>query len=132
MKGEPHLRAKPIEERLKTLRSRGFTREEILRILYLEKYPMFEITRALEMTPDELRRLSEKLKLPLLRCPAGHRFLDDPALHAADAHYCVVCKRWFNKATLTDEIELEIKRLEEKGLKGKNPGGPVRPTPASP
>lgn len=111
------MRTEPIEERVRTLQSKNLTREEILRTLYLEMYPMFEITRALRITPDELRRLSEELDLPLLRCPAGHRLLDDPALHAMDAHYCVVCKRWFNRATLMDEIELEIRRLEEKAVK---------------
>ena len=60
------------------------------------------------------QEVSENLRLFLLRCPIGHKFRSDPALHAEDAHYCVECQRWFNEATLNDEIELEIRRLKEK------------------
>jgi len=108
------LDKKPIRERLEDLRRSGLSREEIVKTLYLEKYPIFEITEALSISHEELRDISERLKLFLLRCPSGHRFLSDPALHAQDAHYCVECKRWFNELTLRDEIELEIKRLKEK------------------
>ncbi|MEM1581820.1 MAG: hypothetical protein QXK89_04835 [Candidatus Bathyarchaeia archaeon] len=68
----------------------------------------------MSISSSELKEISETLKLFLLRCPAGHRFLDDPALHTEDAHYCIECKRWFNEATLRDEIDLEFKRLREK------------------
>ena len=108
---------KPIEDRLRSLRAKNFSREEMLRILYLEKYPIFEITKALNMTSKDLRFLAEKLNLYMLRCPAGHRLLENPALHASDAHYCIECKRWFNDSTLRDEIELEIRRLEEEESK---------------
>ena len=105
---------KPIEERLKELQSRNLSREEMLRILYLERYPMFEITKNLGIKSSELKEVSENLRLFLLRCPIGHKFRSDPALHAEDAHYCVECQRWFNDATLKDEIELEARRLREK------------------
>ena len=105
---------KSIEEKLKDLKSRGLSREEILSILYMEKYPIFEITEALSITSKELQTLSQKLNLSKSRCPQGHRFIDDPALRAADAYYCSKCMRWFDEATLKDEIELEVRRLEEK------------------
>ncbi len=108
------MERKPIAERLREMRDKGVSRSEALKILYLEKYPIFEITSHMGVTSSELQKLNEQIKLFLLRCPAGHRFLDDPALHADDAHYCVECKRWFNETTLRDEIELEIKRLREK------------------
>lgn len=105
---------KPIEERVKEMRESGLSREEIVKNLYLEKYPIFEITEFLHLSSNELLAINEQLRLYLLRCPAGHRFLEEPALHAPDAHYCVECKRWFNESTLKDEIELEIRRLKEK------------------
>ncbi|GEM_PF-852520 len=112
--GERRLERKPIAERLREMREEGISRSDMLKILYLEKYPIFEITSCMGITSSELQKLNEEMKLFLIRCPAGHRFLDDPALHAEDAHYCVECKRWFNEATLRDEIELEIRRLREK------------------
>jgi len=115
-------RRKPIEDRLRSLRAKNFSREEMLRILYLERYPIFEITKALNMTSKDLRFLAEKLNLYMLRCPAGHRLLENPALHALDAHYCIECKRWFNDSTLRDEIELEIRRLEEEESKRSRMG----------
>lgn len=105
---------RPIEERLKELESQDLSREEVLTVLYLERYPMFEITKILGMESSELKEVSENLGLFLLRCPIGHKFRSDPALHGEDAHYCVECQRWFNEATLNDEIELEIRRLKEK------------------
>ncbi|MBS7654595.1 MAG: hypothetical protein QXU95_02345 [Candidatus Bathyarchaeia archaeon] len=107
------MERKPIAERLREMQDKGISRIDALKILYLEKYPIFEITSYIGITSSELQKLNEQIKLFLLRCPAGHRFLDDPALHAEDAHYCVECKRWFNETTLRDEIELEIKRLRE-------------------
>jgi len=109
-----NVKMKPVTERLKELQSQGFPRMQILSILYVEKYPIFEITDALTITSDELRELNEGLKLFHLRCPVGHRFPEDSCLHAKDAHYCVECKRWFDEATLKDEIELEIKRLKKE------------------
>ncbi|MFQ6095056.1 MAG: hypothetical protein ACE5NN_02820 [Candidatus Bathyarchaeia archaeon] len=99
---------------MKDLQSENLPKAEILKTLYLERYPIFEITRALGIDSSELQEMSKRLKLFLLRCPLGHRFPDDPALHAQDAHYCIRCERWFNEATLKDEIELEIRRLREK------------------
>lgn len=108
------LERKPIRDRLREMLESGLSREEIIKTLYLEKYPIFEVTEALGISHTELKDINETIKLFLLRCPSGHRFLNDPALHAQDAHYCVECKRWFNEATLKDEIELEIRRLKEK------------------
>lgn len=108
------LSRKPIRDRVREMRLNGLSREEIVKILYLEKYPIFEITEVLKISSSELKDLNNKLNLFLLRCPVGHKFLDDPALHANDAHYCVECKRWFDEKTLRDEIFLEIRRLEEK------------------
>jgi len=105
---------KPISDRIREMQLGGLSREEIIKNLYLEKYPIFEITETLNISSKELREIEDRLKLSLLRCPAGHRFLEDPALHANDAHYCIECKRWFNERTLKDEIYLEISRLEEK------------------
>mgnify|MGYP007013807724 CR=1 FL=1 len=116
------MKRKPIEEKLRSLMAENLSREDILRVLYLERYPIFEITEALNMTSEDLRLLSEKLNLYMLRCPAGHRLLEDPALHASDAHYCIECKRWFNDSTLRDEIELEIRRLEEEESKRSRMG----------
>lgn len=90
------------------------SRREIVKILYLERYPIFEITETMKISSKELSEINESIRLYLLRCPAGHKFLEDSALHTSDAHYCIECKRWFNEATLRDEIELEIKRLKEK------------------
>lgn len=104
----------PIKERLKELQSQNVSRREILRMLYLEKYPIFEITEILCMGSSELQELSKKQMLFMLRCPVGHPLPKDPALHAEDAHYCIECQRWFNEATLNDEVELEIRRLREK------------------
>lgn len=108
------LGKKPVEERIKEMREAGLCKEEIVKILYLEKYPIFEITESLHLSSEELLAINERLRLHLLRCPVGHKFLEDPVLHAPDAHYCVECKRWFNESTLRDEIELEIMRLKEK------------------
>ncbi|MBS7640109.1 hypothetical protein KEJ12_00450 [Candidatus Bathyarchaeota archaeon] len=108
---------KPITERISEMRAAGLSKEEIVRVLYLEKYPIYEITESLALSSNELSSLNERLRLYLLRCPVGHKFLDDPALHAPDAHYCVECKRWFNEWTLKDEIELEVRRLKEKELR---------------
>lgn len=108
------MEKKPIIERIKSMQLIGLSREEIVKTLYLEKYPIFEITEALNLSSQELFEINERLHLYLLRCPVGHRFLDDPALHAPDAHYCTECKRWFNESTLRDEINLEIRRLREK------------------
>ena len=108
---------RPIGERLKELQAQPASREEKLRILYLEKCPIFEITQALEISSAELQELNNRLKLFLLRCPVGHELSKDPALHAIDAHYCTACQRWFNEATLKDEIELEIRRLKERESK---------------
>jgi len=108
------LEKKPIAERIRNMRSSGLSKEEIVKTLYLEKYPIFEITEALNLSSQELFEINERLRLYLLRCPVGHKFFDDPALHAPDAHYCVECKRWFNESTLRDEINLEIRRLREK------------------
>ena len=111
---------KPTGDRLKELQSRNLPRAEVLETLYLERYPIFEITRALGINSSELQEMSERLKLFFLRCLCGHRFPEDYALHAEDAHYCTKCQRWFNEATLRDEIELEIKRLkflEKKSLR---------------
>lgn len=105
---------KPIGNRLKELQSKDLPRPEILKTLYLETYPIFEITRALRIDSSKLQQLSERLNLFFMRCPSGHRFFDEPALHAENTHYCTKCQRWFNKATLRDEIELEIRRLREK------------------
>lgn len=105
---------KSIIDRIREIQLSGFSREDLVKTLYLEKYPIFEITETLKISSSELRELAEKLKLFLLRCPVGHRLPEDPALHANDAHYCVECKRWFNEKTLKDEILLEIKRLEER------------------
>lgn len=111
------LGKKPITERISEMRAAGLSKEEIVRVLYLEKYPIYEITESLALSSNELSSLNERLRLYLLRCPVGHKFLDDPALHAPDAHYCVECKRWFNEWTLKDEIELEVRRLKEKELR---------------
>lgn len=108
------LGKKPINERIKEMQEDGLTKDEMVKFLYLEKYPIFEITESLNISSEELSEINKRLRLYLLRCPAGHRFLDDPALHAPDAHYCVECKRWFNEPTLKDEIELEIRRLKER------------------
>ncbi|MEM2961309.1 MAG: hypothetical protein QXU67_06855 [Candidatus Bathyarchaeia archaeon] len=108
------MNRKPVTDRLRELQIKVSSRSEILKILYLEKYPAFEITSAMNISSSELQTINEELKLFLLRCPVGHRFLNDPPLHAEDAHYCVECKRWFNEASLKDEIDLEIKRLKEK------------------
>jgi len=105
---------KPIEEKLKDLKHKGLSREEMLSILYVEKYSIFEITEALSITSNEFQMLSQKLNLYKSRCPQGHKFIDDSALRAADAYYCSKCMRWFDEATLKDEIELEIRRLKEK------------------
>jgi len=108
------LNRRPLLDRLREMQSRGLSREEMLKTLYLEKYPIFEITEALGITSSELKEINDRLKLFLLRCPAGHSFLNDPSLHANNAHYCVGCKRWFDESTLMDEINLEIRRLREK------------------
>jgi len=108
------LEKKPITERIKEMQAAGFPKEEIIKVLYLEKYPIFEITETLLLSSEELLAINERLHLYLLRCPAGHRFFEDPVLHAPDAHYCVECKRWFNELTLKDEINLEIRRLKER------------------
>jgi len=105
---------KPIQEREEELRSQDISKKEMLRILYLEKYPLFEITQILGINSSELQQLGRDLNLFLTRCPVGHKLINDPVLHAEDAHYCVACQRWFNDATLKDEIELEVKRLKEK------------------
>ncbi len=110
---------KPIEERLEEIQFQNPSRKEIVSILYLEKYPIFEITKILSIDSSELRKIDDNLKLFLLRCPVGHRLYNDPALHAEDAHYCTKCQRWFNEATLKDEIELEIERLKEKEASNK-------------
>lgn len=111
---------KSIEERVEEHQSRTLSRKEMLRILYLERYPIFEITEVLDMNSSELDELSRDLNLFLSRCPVGHKLLDDLALHCEDAHYCVECHRWFNEATLKDEIELEIRRLQEKEASGNS------------
>lgn len=105
---------KPIGNRLKELQSKDLPKPEILKTLYLETYPIFEITGALGIDSSKLQQLSERLNLFFVRCPSGHTFFDEPALHAENAHYCTECKRWFNEATLRDEIYLEIGRLKEK------------------
>lgn len=110
------LERKPLSERLREIQSSGLSKEEIFKTLYLERYPIFEITEALGVSSDELKEINDKLRLFLLRCPIGHRFIDDPALHTSDAHYCIECKRWFNESTLMDEINLEIRRLKEKEM----------------
>ncbi|MEM1515474.1 MAG: hypothetical protein QXH24_05440 [Candidatus Bathyarchaeia archaeon] len=110
---------KSITERIKEMQATGLSREEIVKLLYLEKYPIFEITETLNLSSEELSEINKRLRLYLLRCPIGHKFVDDPALHASDAHYCIECKRWFNETTLRDEIELEIRRLKEKESLGK-------------
>jgi hypothetical protein len=111
------LERKPLFERLREIQESGLSREEIFKILYVEKYPIFEITEALGFSSDELKEVNDRLKIFLLRCPVGHKFIDDPALHTSNAHYCVECKRWFNESTLMDEINLEIKRLKEREMK---------------
>lgn len=103
-----------IEERLKELQYRNLSKREMLTALYLEKYPIFEITKVLGINSSELRELSDDLILFLLRCPVGHKLLNNPALHTDDAHYCIECQRWFNDATLKDEIKIEIRRLKER------------------
>lgn len=105
---------KPIQERMDELRSQNVSNKEGVRVLYLEKYPLFEITQVLGIDSSELQQLDRDLNLFLTRCPVGHKLVNDPVLHAEDAHYCVACQRWFNDATLKDEIELETKRLKEK------------------
>ena len=106
------MEVQPIEKRIEELCAKNFSREEMLKTLYMEMYPLYEITEILNITSEELKTLSLKLNLPYLRCPSGHRFVNDPALHTEDAHYCIVCRRWFNDSTLRDEINLEIQRLE--------------------
>jgi hypothetical protein len=108
------IQMKPIGNRLEELQSKALPRPEILKTLYFETYPIFEITRALRIDSSKLQELSERLQLFLLRCPSGHRFSNEPALHAENVHYCTECQRWFNEATLRDEIDLEIRRLREK------------------
>lgn len=108
------LERKPISERIKEMRAAGLPSEDIVKTLYLERYPIFEMTEALGLSSNKLMEINERLRLHLLRCPVGHKFLDDPVLHAPNAHYCVECKRWFNESTLRDEIDLEIRRLREK------------------
>ncbi|MEM1585895.1 MAG: hypothetical protein QXX99_01100 [Candidatus Bathyarchaeia archaeon] len=108
------MERKMIAERIKEMEAAGLPREEIVKSLYLEKYPIFEITETLGLSSGELLAINERLRLHLLRCPVGHKFLDDPVLHAPDAHYCIECKRWFNESTLRDEIDLEIIRLKER------------------
>jgi len=105
---------KQIGNRLKELESEELSRLEILKTLYMETYPIFEITGALRIDSSKLHELSERLELFLMRCPSGHRFFDEPALHAGNAHYCPECRRWFDEAMLRDEIDLEIRRLREK------------------
>jgi len=105
---------KSVQERLGELLSQNLSRKEVVRILYLEKYPTFEITEVLGINSSELQQLEYDLRLFLSRCPVGHKLPSDRALHAEDAHYCVGCERWLNEATLKDEIELEIKRLKAK------------------
>jgi hypothetical protein len=105
---------KPIGNRLKELQSKDLPKPEILKTLYLETYPIFEITRALRINSSKLHGLSERLNLFHMRCPSGHRFFAEPALHAENAHYCPECRRWFDEAMLRDEIDLEIRRLKEK------------------
>jgi len=105
---------KTVQERIEELRSQNLSRKEMTRILYLEKYPIFEITKTLGMNSSELHELDDNLKLFLTRCPVGHKLVGDPVLHVEDAHYCTICQRWFNDATLKDEIELEVRRLKER------------------
>ncbi|MEM2272884.1 MAG: hypothetical protein QXX56_01545 [Candidatus Bathyarchaeia archaeon] len=87
------LGEKPITERIKNMRIAGLSKEEIVKTLYLEKYPISNITEALGLSSQELFAINENLRLYLLRCPVGHGFLDDPVLHAPNAHYCIECKR---------------------------------------
>lgn len=107
------MSAKPLGERARELADNQVSREKALLTLYLERYPLSGITAALAVSSQELRDLSERLSLRLVRCPQGHELTGAPGLHVSAAHYCVKCGRWFTEGMLGDEVNLEVARLQE-------------------